>query len=135
MSEEQYEKAAAIKSELDNLKRMICESYLAKYIRIHKITVKKEYTFNKEQDVINYANDFVDSLIDVRAYDMSFNDALENLKLIGYKIDKRLDVDDKVFYDVDIKEGYWIRFYNEFELIRFAVEKMLFEKRSNKNDY
>ena len=42
MSEEQYEKAAAIKSELDSLKRMIGESYLAKYVRIHKITVKKE---------------------------------------------------------------------------------------------
>ena len=49
MSEEQYEKAAAIKSELDNLKRMICESYLAKYIRIHKITVKKNTLLAKSK--------------------------------------------------------------------------------------
>ena len=67
MSEEQYEKAAAIKSELDSLKRMICESYLAKYIRIHKITVKKEYTFNKEQDdfVFNVSQELSDAITEV----------------------------------------------------------------------
>lgn len=67
MSEEQYEKAAAIKSELDSLKRMICESYLAKYVRIHKITVKKEYTFNKEQDdfVFNVSQELSDAITDV----------------------------------------------------------------------
>lgn len=67
MSEEQYEKAAAIKSELDNLKRMICESYLAKYIRIHEVTVKKEYTFNKEQDdfVFNISQELSDEITEV----------------------------------------------------------------------
>ena len=67
MSEEQYEKAAAIKSELDNLKRMIGESYLAKYLRIHKIIVKKEYTFNKEQDdfVFNVSQELSDAITDV----------------------------------------------------------------------
>ena len=67
MSEEQYEKAAAIKSELDNLKRMICESYLANYIRIHKITLKKEYTFNKEQDdfVFNISQELSDEITEV----------------------------------------------------------------------
>lgn len=67
MSEEQYEKAAAIKSELDSLKRMICESYLAKYVRIHKITVKKEYTFNKEQDdfVFNVSQELSDAITEV----------------------------------------------------------------------
>ena len=67
MSEEQYEKAAAIKSELDSLKRMICESYLAKYIKIHKITVKKEYTFNKEQDdfVFNVSQELSDAITEV----------------------------------------------------------------------
>lgn len=67
MSEEQYEKAAAIKSELDSLKRMICESYLAKYIRIYKITVKKEYTFNKEQDdfVFNISQELSDEITEV----------------------------------------------------------------------
>ena len=67
MTEEHYEKAAAIKSELDNLKRMICESQLAKYIRIHKITVKKEYTFSKEQDdfVFNISQELSDALTEV----------------------------------------------------------------------
>lgn len=67
MSEEQYEKAAAIKSELDSLKRMIYESYLAKYVRIHKITVKKEYTFNKEQDdfVFNVSQELSDEITEV----------------------------------------------------------------------
>ena len=67
MSEEQYEKAAAIKSELDSLKRMICESYLAKYIRINEITVKKEYTFNKEQDdfVFNISQELSDEITEV----------------------------------------------------------------------
>lgn len=67
MSEEQYEKAAAIKSELDNLKRMIGESYLAKYIRINKVTVKKEYTFNKEQDdfVFNISQELSDEITEV----------------------------------------------------------------------
>ena len=84
---------------------------------------------NKEQDVINYANDYRESLIEERAYDMPFNNALENLKSIGYEIDKRLDVDDKVFYDVHVKEGHFIRFYSEYKLIRFAVEKMFFEEK------
>lgn len=67
MSEEQYEKAAAIKSELDNLKRMIGESYLAKYIRINEVTVKKEYTFNKEQDdfVFNISQELSDEITEV----------------------------------------------------------------------
>lgn len=67
MSEEQYEKAAAIKSELDSLKRMTGESYLAKYIRIHKIIVKKEYTFNKEQDdfVFNISQELSDEITEV----------------------------------------------------------------------
>ena len=67
MSEEQYEKAAAIKSELDTLKRMICDSYLSKYIRINKITVKKEYTFNKEQDdfVFNISQELSDEITEV----------------------------------------------------------------------
>ena len=53
----------------------------------------------------------------------------DRLSEIGYKIDKRLDIDDKIFYDVDVKEGYFIRFYSEYELIRFAVEKMIFEEK------
>ena len=67
MSEEQYEKAAAIKAELDTLKRMICDSYLSKYIRINKITVKKEYTFNKEQDdfVFNISQELSDAITEV----------------------------------------------------------------------
>lgn len=67
MSEEQYEKAAAIKAELDTLKRMICDSYLSKYIRINKITVKKEYTFNKEQDdfVFNISQELSDEITEV----------------------------------------------------------------------
>ena len=67
MSEEQYEKAAAIKAELDTLKRMICDSYLSKYIRINKITVKKEYTFNKEQDdfVFNISKELSDEITEV----------------------------------------------------------------------
>lgn len=84
---------------------------------------------NNEQGVINYANDVRESLIEDRVYDMSFNDTLENLKLMGYDIDKKLDVDDKVFYEVVDKEGYFIRFYSEFEIIRFAVEKMFFEEK------
>ena len=67
MSEEQYEKAAAIKSELDSLKPMLGESQLAKYIRIHRITVKKEYTFNKEQDdfVFNVSQELSDAITEV----------------------------------------------------------------------
>ena len=46
---------------------MICDSYLSKYIRINKITVKKEYTFNKEQDdfVFNISQELSDEITEV----------------------------------------------------------------------
>lgn len=86
---------------------------------------------NDEQDIINYANDIRNSLIEERLYDTSFHDAQEFLKSIGYEVEVKLDVDDKIFYDVVDKEGYFIRFYNAFKLIRFAVEKMIFDEKED----
>ena len=79
---------------------------------------------NNKRDVINYANNYIDVLIDERAFETSFYDAVEILETIEYKVDTKLDDDDKVFYDVVDKEGYFIRFYNEFKLIKFAIEKV-----------
>ena len=68
MSEEQYEKAAAIKAELDSLKCMICDSErLVKCKRINKIIVKKECIFSKKQDdfVFNVSQELSDAITDV----------------------------------------------------------------------
>lgn len=79
---------------------------------------------NNKRDVINYANRYIEVLIDERAFETTFYDAVEILESIDYKVDTKLDIDDKVFYDVVDKEGYIIRFYSEIKLIRFAVEKV-----------
>ena len=68
MSEEQYEKAAAIKAELDSLKCMICDSeHLVKCKRINKIIVEKECIFTKKQEdfVFSISQELSDAITEV----------------------------------------------------------------------
>ena len=109
--------------------RMTCSKNYPSYLGYYKYIIISDDNIcclrtNNKRDVINYANSYIDVLIDERAFETTFYDAVEILETIEYKVDTKLDVDDKVFYDVVDKEGYFIRFYNEFKLIRFAVEKV-----------
>ena len=87
---------------------------------------------NNKRDVINYANGYVEVLIDERVYETTFYDSLEILETLEYKVDTKLDyVYDKVVYNIIDKVGCIIKMFNEEDVIRFAVEKVFknyFEK-------